>query len=51
MNKYDALLMFHKTYYNEYEEKETPFYHVIENFEIAWESGQFDDEAKGECCT
>ena len=45
MTKYDA---FKQWVHDEDYEDNVNF--AIYNFEIAWESGQFNEEPKGECC-
>lgn len=55
MDKYSAFLDFTKENQHNPPKKiivpEISAKDMIEIFEIAWESGQFNEEPKGECCS
>ena len=50
MTKYNAFIQFVETENNPDIEHQSAFWGYFNNFEIAWESGQFDETPKGECC-
>ena len=50
MTKYDTLIQFIRDMGAEDQDYDIrPTNYVLTEFEIAWESGQFNEEPKGEC--